>query len=287
MIIKGPTGSDSVTIGVTDSAASITENINNRSGTTGVVAKAFTEANITDINIGSGKNGIAPTEMSVTINGVEMTMTDPRQFSDMVNTNPRLQHAGISSHLNDDGSVTLRSDTGLDIEISDFRADVSNDESVKVNGMLLDASHNSAVVAGAFELQSDGPITLSGPAVDGGSTNMATSRSQVETRNLHVSDIDITTEAGAQQAVAIIDDAIADIDSQRGTLGAVQNRLEHTIFNLQSIRENVTNSRSRIKDTDYAAEMAEMTKQQILKQASIANLAQANEMARDVLMLIR
>ncbi len=287
MIIKGPTGSDSVTIGVTDSAASITENINNRSGTTGVVAKAFTEANITDINIGSGKNGIAPTEMSVTINGVEMTMTDPRQFSDMVNTNPRLQHAGISSRLNDDGSVTLRSDTGLDIEISDFRADVSNDESVKVNGMLLDASHNSAVVAGAFELQSDGPITLSGPAVDGGSTNMATSRSQVETRNLHVSDIDITTEAGAQQAVAIIDDAIADIDSQRGTLGAVQNRLEHTIFNLQSIRENVTNSRSRIKDTDYAAEMAEMTKQQILKQASIANLAQANEMARDVLMLIR
>lgn len=99
--------------------------------------------------------------------------------------------------------------------------------------------------------------------------------------------LDISTYIGAQEAIGVIDSAIAGIDDQRGNLGAIQNRFQHTIFNLQSIRENMTASRGRVKDTDYAAEMAEMTKQQILKQASIANLAQANELARDVLHLLR
>ncbi|MCL6269559.1 hypothetical protein M3P05_06345 [Sansalvadorimonas sp. 2012CJ34-2] len=102
-----------------------------------------------------------------------------------------------------------------------------------------------------------------------------------------VSSVNISDYTGAQRALGIIDAAIADIDDQRGNLGAIQNRFQHTIFNLQSIRENMTASRGRVKDTDYAAEMAEMTKQQILKQASIANLAQANELSRDVLNLLR
>ncbi len=107
-----------------------------------------------------------------------------------------------------------------------------------------------------------------------------------ETRDT-VSTVNISSYTGAQKAIGIINAAIADIDDQRGNLGAIQNRFQHTIFNLQSIRENMTASRRRVKDTDYAAEMAEMTKQQILKQASIANLAQANDLARDVLHLLK
>jgi len=271
----------------TDTAQNIANKFNAVSGETGVVAKANTEALITDINIGTGLNGMTPSEVSVVINGEQFSIPGPKQFADSINANPRLQQQGVSAKYNTDGSVLINSDVGGNIEISQFRANVSNDESVKVNGKVLDAAHNSALVTGTFELQADGDINLKGPAVEGVTTNLSDGKSTVESRTMYVTDIDITTEAGAQQAVSIIDDAIADIDSQRGTLGAIQNRLEHTIFNLQSIRENVTNSRSRIKDTDYASEMAEMTKQQILKQASIANLAQANEMARDVLMLIR
>ncbi|WP_211830792.1 flagellin [Kistimonas asteriae] len=287
MVVKGPVGSGTILVDGTDTAQNIANKFNAVSGETGVVAKANTEALITDINIGTGLNGMTPSEVSVVINGEQFSIPGPKQFADSINANPRLQQQGVSAKYNTDGSVLINSDVGGNIEISQFRANVSNDESVKVNGKVLDAAHNSALVTGTFELQADGDINLKGPAVEGVTTNLSDGKSTVESRTMYVTDIDITTEAGAQQAVSIIDDAIADIDSQRGTLGAIQNRLEHTIFNLQSIRENVTNSRSRIKDTDYASEMAEMTKQQILKQASIANLAQANEMARDVLMLIR
>ncbi len=287
MVVQGPVGSGTILVDGIDTAQNIANKFNAVSGETGVVAKASTDALITDINIGTGRDGMTPSEVSVVINGEQFSIPGPKQFADAINANPRLQQLGISAKYNTDGSVMISSDVGGNIEISQFRANVSNDESVKVNGKVLDAAHNSALVTGTFELQADGDINLKGPAVEGVTTNLVDGKSTVETRTMYVTDIDITTEAGAQQAVSIIDDAIADIDSQRGTLGAIQNRLEHTIFNLQSIRENVTNSRSRIKDTDYAAEMAEMTKQQILKQASIANLAQANEMARDVLMLIR
>lgn len=88
-----------------------------------------------------------------------------------------------------------------------------------------------------------------------------------------ISELDITNYGGAQSAIPVIDAAITDIDTGRSTLGAIQNRFQHTIYNLQSIRENVLDSHGRIKDTDYAAEVSELTRQEVLKQASMSNLA--------------
>ncbi|WP_283957455.1 flagellin, partial [Pseudoalteromonas sp. S3260] len=101
-----------------------------------------------------------------------------------------------------------------------------------------------------------------------------------------VQDIDLTTELGSQSAIDIIDDALAQIDSQRADLGAVQNRFGHTISNLSNIQENVSASRSRIQDTDFATETANMTKNQILQQAGTSILSQANQLPQAALSLL-
>ncbi|MCY1445311.1 A-type flagellin [compost metagenome] len=91
---------------------------------------------------------------------------------------------------------------------------------------------------------------------------------------------------GAQKAVIIIDQAIQSIDARRADLGAVQNRFENTISNLQNISENVSAARGRIQDTDFAAETANLTKNQILQQAGTSILAQANQLPQAVLSLL-
>ena len=102
-----------------------------------------------------------------------------------------------------------------------------------------------------------------------------------------VSQIDILSAPNAQEAVIIIDQALNIIDSQRAELGAVQNRFESTITNLQNIAENASAARSRIRDTDFAAETTELTKNQILQQAGTSILAQANQLPQGVLALLR
>ncbi|CAN7505343.1 flagellin [Pseudomonas sp. LjRoot71] len=101
-----------------------------------------------------------------------------------------------------------------------------------------------------------------------------------------ISDIDVSSVQNSQEAVLVIDQAIQKIDSQRADLGAVQNRFENTIGNLQNISENVSAARGRIQDTDFAAETANLTKNQILQQAGTAILAQANQLPQAVLSLL-
>ncbi len=99
--------------------------------------------------------------------------------------------------------------------------------------------------------------------------------------------IDITTRAGANTAVTAIDAAISQVSAERAKMGAVQNRLEHTINNLGTSSENLTAAESRIRDVDMAKEMMEFTKNNILTQASQAMLAQANQQPQGVLQLLR
>ncbi|MGK9269017.1 flagellin Hag [Bacillus inaquosorum] len=115
--------------------------------------------------------------------------------------------------------------------------------------------------------------------------------------DLHsVSDIDVTkfadnapdtTDVGFDAQLKIVDDAINQVSTQRAKLGAVQNRLEHTINNLGASSENLTAAESRIRDVDMAKEMSEFTKNNILSQASQAMLAQANQQPQNVLQLLR
>ncbi|MFA0088807.1 flagellin [Vibrio sp. 10N.286.49.B1] len=101
-----------------------------------------------------------------------------------------------------------------------------------------------------------------------------------------VNTIDVTSVGGAQESVAIIDSALKYVDSHRAELGAFQNRFDHAINNLDNINENVNASKSRIKDTDFAKETTEMTKNQILSQASSSILAQAKQAPQAAMSLL-
>ncbi len=100
-------------------------------------------------------------------------------------------------------------------------------------------------------------------------------------------DVQIDTVAGAQQAIAVVDKALGAINNTRADLGAIQNRFTSVVANLQTSTENLSASRSRIKDTDFAKETAELTRTQILQQAGTAMLAQANQVPQNVLSLLR
>ena len=109
----------------------------------------------------------------------------------------------------------------------------------------------------------------------------------MKAKSLGIADVDISTLEGAQTAIGKIRTAINSVSSTRGDLGAIQNRLEHTINNLSVTTENMTAAESRIRDTDMAKEMMSYTKNNILVQASQAMLAQANQIPQGVLQLLQ
>lgn len=98
--------------------------------------------------------------------------------------------------------------------------------------------------------------------------------------------VDLTTQAGAQAALATLDTAVDDVSTARASLGAAQNRLVVTIANIGSARENVAAANSRIRDVDVAAESADMTRHSILMQSGVSVLAQANQMPQYALKLL-
>jgi len=108
----------------------------------------------------------------------------------------------------------------------------------------------------------------------------------MDSATLGVDAVSIATQADAKTAVGLIDTAIDDVSTQRATLGAYQNRLEHTINNLNTAAENLAAAESRIRDVDMALEMATFTRHQILLQAGTAMLAQANMKPQSVLKLL-
>ena len=116
---------------------------------------------------------------------------------------------------------------------------------------------------------------------------MTVSVGDMHTAALGIADIDISTQAGAKASVDKIKSAINSVSSTRGDLGAIQNRLEHTINNLSVTSENMTAAESRIRDVDMANEMMAYTKNNILVQSSQAMLAQANQLPQGVLQLLQ
>jgi len=108
-----------------------------------------------------------------------------------------------------------------------------------------------------------------------------------ETASSTVSNIDISSAAGAQKAIGVLDDAIQQVSEERGNLGAISNRLDYTTRNLANISENASSAKSAIMDADFAAESANLSRAQVLQQAGNAMLAQANARPQQVLSLLQ
>jgi flagellin len=102
-----------------------------------------------------------------------------------------------------------------------------------------------------------------------------------------LSSVDISTVTGSNAAIAVLDGALAQVNSQRASLGAYQNRFAATVDNLQTSAQNLTAARSRTRDADFASETANLSRSQVLQQAGIAILSQANSLPQQVLSLLR
>ena len=108
----------------------------------------------------------------------------------------------------------------------------------------------------------------------------------IETKNLYIDKVNVTTVTGADRAIAAYDYALDRVNSIRATIGAYSNRLERTVESLDATEENVTSAISRLKDVDMAKEMTEFTKYNVLAQAGTSALSQANELPQMALQLI-
>ena len=137
-----------------------------------------------------------------------------------------------------------------------------------------------------------GQITLdsakSFSATEAGTAQFMTAAGTAQAGQLQkVSELDVSTVDAATRTLAMVDSALNTIDDQRARYGALQNRMASTITNLQTTSENLSASRSRIRDTDFASETANLTRNQILQQAGTAMLAQANALPQQVLTLLK
>lgn len=285
---NAPGGSVTVSYGADSSARDIAAAINSKSDETGVTANARTVAELSLSASGtiSFKLGGASDDPSV----VSAVVTDTSDLSSLADAiNRQSGQTGISA-FSKGSTLELVSDRGEKIEISEFAAPTGATASLTAKN--FDGSENigagtahSIAVGGGGRV--DGQVQFEAASafqVSGAATTIVTAATYSELNS--VKEIDISTTTGAQDALGIINGAISNIDSQRAQLGAVQNRFENTISNLQNIAENSSAARSRIRDTDFAAETSELTKNQILQQAGTAILAQANQLPQAVLSLL-
>jgi len=180
-----------------------------------------------------------------------------------------------------------------DVQVNQKIAAAINDTNSGVGAFVNETSGEITIVAKEGDVADQSAFSLTsiasgaGAGAAGFSAGSVTGAATGASSQTKISEIDLTTAKGAQVAVQAIDEAIKSIDSQRAELGAVQNRFENTIANLQNIGENVSAARGRIQDTDYAAETAALSKNQILQQAGTAILAQANQLPQAVLSLLQ
>lgn len=162
-------------------------------------------------------------------------------------------------------------------------ATAANAAVTTVAGTDLSGGTIGATTGGTLSLSADKNFTLTGT----GTGLTLAGLGSLSPALTALSTVAVDTVAHSNSAITIVDAALAQVNSQRGTLGAVQNRFTSAISNLQSSSENISAARSRIQDTDFAAETANLTRGQILQQAGTAMLAQANSLPNGVLALLR
>ncbi|MCB1935359.1 MAG: flagellin [Nitrosomonas sp.] len=277
---KGATGAISYAVG--SDAKTIAAAINAAGSNIGITAEATNSASLGNISEAG--------TVSFTLNGnsVSATVTDTSDLSGLASAINGLQSlTGVTASFADPtnkSAISLTTTDGRDISLQDFTnsaATKTADFTAGVTTVALDgAGNDSSIATGTVKLTSSaGQITAGNANADvfGATTSAFNS----------VATLDISTSAGAQTAIETLDAALSQINSSRGDLGAVQNRFSSTIANLQTTSENLSAARSRIKDADFAAETANMTRGQILQQAGTAMLAQANSLPNNVLSLLR
>jgi flagellin len=205
--------------------------------------------------------------------GISLAQTAEGALGKVTDMLQRMRELAVQS-ANDTNGSTDR--TSLNQEFAQLKAEIDRTfDATKFNGTaILNTAATLNFQIGASNVAAD-KLAITTSDLSAG-TGMAA-----------VASGDVTSLANAQSAIDDIDDALTEINSSRATFGAMQNRFESVISNLQVSVENTEASRSRIMDADFAAETAALTRAQILQQAGTAMLAQANAAPQSVLSLLR
>jgi flagellin len=289
----GSLTSTPVVYAANSSAAEIAASITSAGSAVGVSATATNSATLSTLSAsGTVTFNLVNGGSATTSTAISAVVASPLDLSSVMNAiNGVTGTTGITAtytNANDKSSLTLTSATGQNIGISTFAmtggTSVAGDTVSFAGATLTEGgANNGGIKTGTVALTSTrGAISTTNAAADV-FTTAGTNNSSFQS----VSSLDISTAQGAQSALAVVDAALGTISSQRGDLGAVQNRLESTIANLSNVSQNVSAARSRITDADFAAETASLTKNQILQQAGISVLSQANSLPQQVLSLLQ
>jgi flagellin len=300
LAVQGSLGKENITVGVGDSAKSIADSINTNSEGTGVTATGITTAQLNTL----GEEGAISFDLFGQNEDDAATVTaniaNKDDLTDLASAiNEQSGKTGITATLTEDKKgVNLKNTEGYDITIDNFTTSATTktfniqgtDKDDKLIGsatagvMTSGAATDVATVGGRLEMDSNKGFTVtSGVAAE---ITLAVDTADASTL-VKVADIDIGTQAGSNDALNILDGALAKISDSRASLGATQNRFSSTISNLENVSQNVSASRSRIQDADFAKESANLAKNQVLQQAGTAMLSQANASTQSVLSLLQ
>ena len=292
--INGYLGTGSLTVAVSATAKATADQINALKSTTGVTATAATEVHLGGMAaVGSysltleGDNVGAARTISFTLTSA--TGTD-RLSAAVSAINDQAAKTGINATLSSDGTqVILSNATGNNIVVGD----TTNANAAAVTATAYDAAGGStgatrtlAADVNAEFVNTGGYITLDSEksfAVTSASNQLDNGGSNLNT----VANLDVTTFTNATNALKTVDSSLAFINGERAKLGALQSRFETSIASLQITSENLSASRSRIQDADFAMETANLSRAQILQQAGTAMVAQANQIPQGVLALLK
>ncbi|WDH82238.1 flagellin [Paenibacillus urinalis] len=214
----------------------------------------------------------------------EITVAAGTDLTALGNDSTGTADANIGVAVDADGIAVTAETEGTAGAINGLTITVK-DASGNVRTSATNALSSFTETTTAADVRTDGTATFQIGANTGQS--MTLSINDMGTAALGVKGLQISTQAQADVAIKVIDQATQKVSSERSKLGAVQNRLEHTINNLGTASENLTAAESRIRDVDMAKEMMEQTKNNILSQAAQAMLAQANQQPQGVLQLLR
>lgn len=293
--ITGAIGTQTLSIAAKSTAALIASQINGASASTGVTASAsnsvtldtLAQAGTISFTLSSQDSAQNTVGTAVNISATVTSTTDLSALSSAINA--ATAQTGITASLSASGAaITLSNSTGHDIVVANAsNGDATDNNVLNVGGVTLKdngggGTNNDSIVVG-------GKVSLDGSAaflVSTTNTDILAATSTSSTLN-SVAQVDISSQSGANSAISVLDQALSSIADSRANLGAIQNRFESTIANLQTVSENVTAARSRIRDADFAEETANLTKNQILQQAGVAILSQANSLPQNVLSLLR
>lgn len=278
-----------------DTAEEIAEAINNGAQTTGVTASARTTATLSGLDA-------AGTVSLTLVNGaqessVSAQISDPDDLRPLAREINRASgQTGITAEVNG-GELTLIQESGRDIVVQGFTTNAAGpDNTIDFQGSA-DAAVTPLVSGGADSIRASGEITFDSAvsfavsssvnAAAGSIFDNANNDEAVGSTPETVASVDISSAKGATDALAILDAALETVSSIRADLGAAQNRFESTIANLSTTSENLSAARSRIQDADFAAESANLARTQVLQQAGLSVLAQANARPQQVLQLLQ